>query len=135
MGHRAARPSLRSRRQPSRSTLVAATPSLLPGQVAPPPVRRGEELAPVADQVQLDPVPRRRAARADFRGLWGRHDVQEELFGHKRIRHPLLGEIVLQYETLAVAGGAGDVLVAYAAAAGSAEEALRLLGSWSAYDR
>jgi transcriptional regulator with XRE-family HTH domain len=37
-----------------------------------------------------------------FRRLWARHDVREKASGSKRVVHPMVGEIVLDYETLRV---------------------------------
>ena len=37
----------------------------------------------------------------DFRRLWARHDVREKARGTKRMLHPLVGELTLDYETFA----------------------------------
>jgi hypothetical protein len=34
-----------------------------------------------------------------FAALWTRHDVREKTHGSKRMRHPLVGELTLEYET------------------------------------
>ncbi|MEQ8146988.1 helix-turn-helix domain-containing protein [Streptomyces sp. OP7] len=69
----------------------------------------------------------------EFRGLWARHDVKEKSHGVKRLRHPLVGELTLLWESFRPAGEAEQSLVTYFAEAGSASaEALRLLGSWNA---
>jgi MmyB-like transcription regulator ligand binding domain len=36
----------------------------------------------------------------EFAQLWTRHDVREKTHGTKRIAHPLVGEMTLEYETL-----------------------------------
>lgn len=65
---------------------------------------------------------------AEFRRLWARHEVKEKAAGTKRFRHPMVGELVLHYETFAVADAPGQLLVAYHADAGSpTERALALL--------
>jgi transcriptional regulator with XRE-family HTH domain len=65
---------------------------------------------------------------AEFRRLWARHEVQGKAAGRKRIVHPMVGELVLGYETFAVSDAPGQLLVAYHAEAGSAtERALALL--------
>jgi transcriptional regulator with XRE-family HTH domain len=65
---------------------------------------------------------------AEFRRLWARHEVKEKAAGNKRIVHPMVGELVLGYETFAVSDAPGQLLVAYHAAAGSpTEQALALL--------
>ncbi|GGP54107.1 DNA-binding protein [Streptomyces variabilis] len=69
----------------------------------------------------------------EFRTLWARHDVKEKSHGVKRLRHPLVGELTLLWESLRPAGEAEQSLVTYCAEAGSpSAEALRLLGSWNA---
>ncbi len=66
----------------------------------------------------------------EFRRLWARHDVRPKTSGSKRFRHPLVGELTLRYESLAVNGAPGQVIVAYHAEPGSpSEQALALLSS------
>ncbi len=65
----------------------------------------------------------------EFRRLWARHDVREKTSGSKRILHALVGELTVQFETFAVNGAPGQLLVVYHAAAGSpTERALARLG-------
>lgn len=67
----------------------------------------------------------------EFRRLWATHDVKEKGHGTKQIRHPLVGELTLSYETLRLPDDAEQSLVIYHAEPGSASaEALRLLASW-----
>ncbi|MFD8965935.1 helix-turn-helix domain-containing protein [Streptomyces sp. NPDC059568] len=66
-----------------------------------------------------------------FRRLWATHDVKEKGHGVKRMRHPLVGELTLSYETLILPDDAEQSLVVYHAEPGSpSAEALRLLASW-----
>lgn len=66
----------------------------------------------------------------DFRRLWARHDIRGKTAGKKRFRNPMVGELTLAYETFAVNGAPGQLLVAYHAEPGSeSERALTLLGS------
>ncbi|MYW64773.1 helix-turn-helix domain-containing protein [Streptomyces sp. SID8379] len=68
-----------------------------------------------------------------FRKLWATHDVKEKGHGVKRMRHPLVGELTLSYETLHLPDDDGQFLSVYHAEPGSASaEALRLLASWGA---
>ncbi|REE98795.1 helix-turn-helix transcriptional regulator [Thermomonospora umbrina] len=68
-----------------------------------------------------------------FRRWWADHNVKDKRFGRKAIRHPLVGDMELDYETLQPPGDPDQMLVTYTAAAGSqSEDALRLLASWSA---
>lgn len=65
----------------------------------------------------------------EFVALWTRHDVREKTHGTKRIAHPLVGELTLEYETLRLPDP-DQVLAVYTAERGSASaQALDLLGS------
>ncbi|WP_175411815.1 helix-turn-helix transcriptional regulator [Streptomyces sp. TRM64462] len=67
----------------------------------------------------------------EFRSLWAAHTVQEKGHGVKLLRHPLVGELTLSYETLKLADDHDQSLVTYAAEPDSpAAEALRLLANW-----
>ncbi|MFF1515233.1 helix-turn-helix domain-containing protein [Streptomyces sp. NPDC058305] len=67
----------------------------------------------------------------DFRRLWATHDVKEKSHGVKLLRHPLVGDLALQYESFRLVDDAELALVTYHAEPGSpSAEALRLLASW-----
>ncbi|MFF3844980.1 helix-turn-helix domain-containing protein [Streptomyces sp. NPDC002328] len=67
----------------------------------------------------------------DFRRLWATHDVKDKNFGVKRFRHPLVGELSLNFEGFRLMGDGEQSLVTYHAEPGSpSAEALRLLASW-----
>ncbi|MFS4103221.1 helix-turn-helix domain-containing protein [Streptomyces sp. PD-S100-1] len=67
----------------------------------------------------------------EFRKLWATHDVKEKGHGVKRMRHPLVGELSLAYETLHLPDDDGQFLCVYHAEPGSpSAEALRLLANW-----
>ncbi|MGW2045254.1 helix-turn-helix domain-containing protein [Streptomyces sp. NPDC001858] len=67
----------------------------------------------------------------DFRRLWATHDVKEKSHGVKRLRHPLVGELSLNFEGFRLADDGDQSLVTYHAEPGSpSAEALRLLASW-----
>ncbi|MEV7000046.1 helix-turn-helix transcriptional regulator [Streptomyces sp. NPDC093982] len=69
----------------------------------------------------------------EFRRLWANHDVKEKSYGVKRLRHPLVGELALNFESFRLSDGTEQVLITYHAEPGSASaEALRLLASWGA---
>ncbi|WP_406007066.1 helix-turn-helix transcriptional regulator [Streptomyces sp. NBC_00637] len=69
----------------------------------------------------------------DFRRLWATHDVKEKNHGVKLLRHPLVGELSLNFEGFRLAGDSEQAMVTYHAEPGSASaEALRLLASWGA---
>ncbi|MFK0114627.1 helix-turn-helix domain-containing protein [Streptomyces sp. NPDC090994] len=70
---------------------------------------------------------------ATFRRLWAAHDVKEKSHGVKRMRHPLVGELTLSFETFRLVDDADQSLITYHAEPGSpSADALRLLASWSA---
>ncbi|MFF1453296.1 helix-turn-helix domain-containing protein [Streptomyces sp. NPDC058274] len=67
----------------------------------------------------------------DFRRLWATHDVKEKTYGVKRLRHPLVGDLALQFESFRLSDDSEQALITYHAEPGSASaEALRLLASW-----
>ncbi|MEV6150998.1 helix-turn-helix transcriptional regulator [Nonomuraea sp. NPDC052129] len=68
----------------------------------------------------------------DFRARWAHHDVRQHHKGDKPFHHPVVGDLHLTYESLALA--ADDLtLVAYGTEPGSdSEDKLRLLASWAA---
>ncbi|MFF0629456.1 helix-turn-helix transcriptional regulator [Streptomyces sp. NPDC004296] len=69
----------------------------------------------------------------EFGRLWARHDIRQKTHETKRFRHPLVGELTLDYESLTVNSAPGQQLVVYQAASGSpSEQALALLGSLAA---
>jgi len=74
------------------------------------------------------------STRSDvFRRLWGAHNVRTHGTGTKRFHHPLVGELTLVYEELAITAEPGQVLLVYTAEPGSpSAERLRLLASWAA---
>ncbi|MEU6931635.1 helix-turn-helix transcriptional regulator [Streptomyces sp. NPDC046385] len=68
----------------------------------------------------------------EFRSLWAAHTVTDKGHGTKRVRHPLVGEMTLSYESLKVPGDDPDLmLVTYHAEPGTpSADALRLLAQW-----
>jgi len=68
-----------------------------------------------------------------FRTLWAAHDVRIHGAGTKRFHHPVVGELTLAFEELAITAEPGQVLLVYTAEPGSpSAERLRLLASWGA---
>jgi transcriptional regulator with XRE-family HTH domain len=74
------------------------------------------------------------STRSDtFRQLWADHDVRTHGAGTKRFHHPVVGELTLVYEELAITAEPGQALLIYTAEPGSpSAERLRLLASWAA---
>lgn len=73
------------------------------------------------------------STRSDlFRRLWGAHNVRTHGAGTKRFQHPVVGELVLAYQELALTDQPGLVMLVYTAEPGSpSAERLRLLASWA----
>jgi transcriptional regulator with XRE-family HTH domain len=68
----------------------------------------------------------------DFRRWWAEHDVLRRTHGSKRLHHPLVGDLTLDYEALTPSGEPDQILGIYTAEPGSpSEQALRLLASWT----
>ena len=64
------------------------------------------------------------------------HDVRTHGAGTKRFHHPVVGELTLAYEELAITAEPGLVLLVYTAEPGSpSAERLRLLASWAASEQ
>ncbi|MFH9861637.1 helix-turn-helix domain-containing protein [Streptomyces sp. NPDC017202] len=67
----------------------------------------------------------------DFRRLWATHDVKDKAYGVKLLRHPLVGELSLNFEGFRLLGESEQTMVTYHAEPGSpSAEGLRLLASW-----
>lgn len=67
----------------------------------------------------------------DFRHRWARHDVRLHARGHKRVNHPVVGTLDLDFLRLELPSEPGLDLTTYTAAPGSATaERLGLLASW-----
>lgn len=69
---------------------------------------------------------------ADFRRWWAAHHVAVRGFGTKVLRHPVVGELTLDWDTLAPTTDAEQQLVVWTAEPGSpSHDALRILASWA----
>jgi transcriptional regulator with XRE-family HTH domain len=69
----------------------------------------------------------------EFRTRWAAHDVRFHQTGTKRLRHPVVGDVALRYETMELSADAGLTLSVCVVEPGSAsEDALAILSSWSA---
>ncbi|MGW4243110.1 helix-turn-helix transcriptional regulator [Nocardia sp. NPDC004722] len=73
---------------------------------------------------------------ADFRDWWAGHGVRTLAGGRKHLRHPVVGDLELDWQVLQVLTAQGQTLVTYTAPEGSpSHEALRILCSWNAENR
>jgi transcriptional regulator with XRE-family HTH domain len=69
----------------------------------------------------------------EFRRLWASHEVRRKSHGPMRLRHPLVGELRVAYETFPLPDDPDQMMVTYHAEPGSdSATALRLLTSWGA---
>ena len=67
----------------------------------------------------------------DFRVRWARHDVKLHNNGTKQFRHPVVGDLTLDWDVLELPGDTGQRMVTYSAEPGSpSRERLDLLASW-----
>lgn len=71
---------------------------------------------------------------ADFRHLWARHEVRESVHGTKRVRHPRIGEIDVEWDAYALPTPAGAMMIVFTPGAGH-EDRLGMLASLAATDR
>ena len=62
-----------------------------------------------------------------FRVLWGAHDVHVFRKGLKRLRHPVVGELELEHETMLLPDDSGLQVAMYSAPPGSASNAYHAL--------
>ncbi len=66
-----------------------------------------------------------------FRRLWAGHNVREKTYGIKVIRHPVVGEFTVSFETFRAPDDPDQALITYTVEPGSeSETSLRLLASW-----
>ncbi|MGA7418531.1 MAG: helix-turn-helix transcriptional regulator [Acidimicrobiales bacterium] len=69
----------------------------------------------------------------EFRTRWAAHNVRQHYTGTKRVRHPSVGDIELNYEVFDVSTDSDLRLITYTTQPGStSEDALKLLASWTA---
>jgi transcriptional regulator with XRE-family HTH domain len=67
---------------------------------------------------------------AEFRRLWGRHDVRESVSGAKTFRVPEVGDIALSWDTYPLPGNPGPVMLVFTAEPGGADaDRLQVLAS------
>ncbi len=85
------------------------------------------------DVPQLTELIGELSAHSDiFRRMWAEHDVLAHTTGTKRLHHPLVGELTLDYVVLAVEGDPDQSLVILTPEPASpTAEALGILASWT----
>jgi transcriptional regulator with XRE-family HTH domain len=68
----------------------------------------------------------------EFRVRWAAHDVKLHRTGVKRFHHPVVGDLTLDFEALALPGDPGQTMLVYSAEPASpSHQALHLLASWA----
>ncbi|MEV0159890.1 helix-turn-helix domain-containing protein [Nonomuraea fuscirosea] len=68
----------------------------------------------------------------EFRAWWAEHGVYQRTFGSKTLRHPVVGELTVEFETFTMPGDNDQTMFVYTTEPGTASrEALNLLASWT----
>ncbi|MFI9489499.1 helix-turn-helix transcriptional regulator [Promicromonospora sp. NPDC052451] len=84
------------------------------------------------DRATAELVAELRQSAPEFGRWWDEHRVNRRTYGAKRLRHPVVGDLTVGYETLTLPGDADTTLYVYSTEPGSpSARALDLLASWS----
>ncbi|MGW8378906.1 helix-turn-helix transcriptional regulator [Streptomyces sp. ODS28] len=84
------------------------------------------------DRATQELITELRERSEEFDRWWRQHRVHQRTHGSKRLLHPLVGELTVDYETLTLPGDTETTLFLYTTeAATSSREALDLLASWT----
>ncbi|MFE7936445.1 helix-turn-helix transcriptional regulator [Streptomyces griseoincarnatus] len=87
------------------------------------------------DRATTELIAELRERSADFDRWWEQHRVHQRTHGSKRLRHPLVGDLTVAYETLTLPGDPDTTLFVYTCEAGSpSRRALDLLAGWTLAD-
>jgi hypothetical protein len=85
------------------------------------------------DRALIDLIGELSTRSEPFRKWWAAHDVRYHQTGRKRLHHPTVGDLELDYEVMELSADSGLRLAVFSAAPGSrSAEALDLLVSWTA---
>jgi transcriptional regulator with XRE-family HTH domain len=72
----------------------------------------------------------------DFRTRWASHNVRFHRTGRKKLHHPVVGPLDLDFEAMELASSPGLTMLVYTAPAGTpTADALKVLASWAATDQ
>ena len=84
------------------------------------------------DQPTQDLVSELRERSEEFDRWWQQHRVHQRTHGSKRLLHPLVGELTVEFETLTLPGDSDATVFLYTTEVASASrEALDLLAAWT----
>lgn len=85
------------------------------------------------DRILSDLIGELSTRSDNFRTLWAAHDVRLHHSGNKNVHHPIVGDLDLVFEGLAIASNPGLSIIAYTAEPGSpSHDSLQLLANWAA---
>lgn len=88
-----------------------------------------------ADRATAELVAELRAQSPEFVRWWDEHRVYRRTHGSKRLRHPVVGDLTVEYETLTLPGDPHTTVFLYSTEPGSpSQRALDVLASWSLAD-
>jgi transcriptional regulator with XRE-family HTH domain len=85
------------------------------------------------DRSTIELVAELREHSREFDQWWEQHRVHQRTHGSKRLRHPLVGDLTVEYETLALPGDPDTTIYVYTTEIDSpSRRAMDLLASWIA---
>jgi transcriptional regulator with XRE-family HTH domain len=85
------------------------------------------------DRALTDLVGELSTRSLEFRTRWATHDVRLHRTGRKNVRHPVVGDLHLDFEVLELPADPGLTLITFTTPASSPEEdAIHVLASWAA---
>lgn len=85
------------------------------------------------DRATTDLVTELRERSREFDQWWAQHRVHQRTHGSKRLRHNLVGDLTVEYETLTLPGDPETTLFIYTTEPGSpSRRAIDILASWTA---
>ncbi|MFV0461777.1 MAG: helix-turn-helix transcriptional regulator [Nostocoides sp.] len=85
------------------------------------------------DKALTDLIGELTTRSTEFTRRWAAHDVRFHRTGRKRIHHPAVGEMHLNFEAMALASDPGLTMLVYTADPGTpSADALQLLATWAA---
>ncbi|RWZ52457.1 XRE family transcriptional regulator [Labedella phragmitis] len=84
------------------------------------------------DRATTELVAELRSSSPEFERWWNEHRVHQRTYGSKRLRHPIAGDLTVEFETLSLPGDPATTLFAYTTEPASpSRRAFDVLASWS----